>query len=327
MTQLNTSVLIPSFKRSDKLALCLQSLAVQTLLPSEVIVVWQADDTITRDSVEKLRHTLPYPLKVLHCLEAGVINAENMALDAAIGDIILLCDDDVVTPPEWIFKHLSFYADPTIGAVGGSANNHYPDGSPFPKRQIQPIGQLTWYGKSYGNMYDQVEEWIERSPIDVDHLVGYNFSLRRSAFESFDSGFKPYWQMFELDICSQVKKRGYRVVFDFANVVEHYPSNTAYTGGRDGDLEVKIFNASYNHAFVLAKHSSRYLQIPRLIYMLLVGSINTPGLLASFLAVKHYRHPLRELKILIKSWRYKISGWKSGLETKANSAIDAERPL
>ena len=316
MSQLNTSVLIPTFQRSDQLVRCLQSLATQTLLPTEVIIVWQADDTTTRDSVEELRHTLPFPLQLLHCSEAGVISAENTALESAKGDIILLCDDDVVTPPGWIARHLSFYSDPKIGAVGGAANNYNPDGSPFPKRKIQPIGLLTWHGKSYGNMYDQVEEWISRLPIDVDHLVGYNFSIRRSAFDWFESALKRYWQMFELDVCLQVKKRGYRVVFDFANVVAHHPTNTAYAGGRDGDLQVKIFNAGYNHAFILAKHSPSYLQFPRLMYLLLVGSIGSPGLLSSLMAMIHYGHPLRELQILLKSWQHKMAGWKSGLDKR-----------
>jgi len=313
MSQLSTSVLIPSFRRSDQLTLCLKSIAAQTLLPNEVIVVWQGDDITTRDSVEQLRHTLPYPLNVLHCLEAGVVPAENTALDAAKGEIILLCDDDVVTPPGWIARHLSFYSDPKIGAVGGSANNYNPDGSVFPRRKIQPTGQLTWYGKSYGNMYDQVEEWVSRFPIDVDHLVGYNLSLRRCAFERFESNLKAYWQMFELDVCLQVKAQGYRVIFDFANVVEHYPTNTAYAGGRDGDLQVKIFNAGFNHAFVLAKHSPRHLHFWRLMYLLLIGSVGSPGLLSSLLAMMRYGHPLRELKIFFTSWQHKMAGWKSGL--------------
>lgn len=314
--QLSTSVLIPSFQRPDKLTRCLQSLANQTVLPNEVIVVWQANDLTTRDSVEQIQSTLPYALKLLHCIEASVVTAENTALAVATGEIILLCDDDVVTPANWVARHLCFYSDPIIGAVGGSANNHHPDGSAFPKRNIQPIGKLAWYGKSYGNMYDQGEEWIKHSPIKVDHLVGYNLSIRRSAFNCFESSFKPYWQMFELDVCLQVKKHGYQVIFDFQNVVDHYPTNKAYTGGRDGDLEIKIFNASYNHALILAKHSPKYLYIPRLMYLLLIGSLSSPGLLASLLAIKRYGNLQREWQILLKSLRYKIAGWQRGLELR-----------
>ena len=314
--QLTTSVLIPSWQRVDKLTRCLQSLAMQTVLPNEVIVVWQANDIRTRDAVQELQPTIPYCLKLLHSIEAGIVIAENTALAAATGEIILLCDDDVVTPAGWIARHLSFYSDPIIGAVGGSANNYFSDGSAFPKRQKQPIGKLTWYGKSYGNMYDHPEEWTSRHPIRVDHLVGYNLSLRRCALNCFESSFKRYWQMFELDVCLQVKQRGYEVIFDFNNVVDHYPSNTVYTDGRDGDLESKVFNGSYNHALVLAKHSPINLYIPRILYILLVGSVASPGLLASLLAMKRYGNLRREQQILVKSWLYKIAGWQKGLQLR-----------
>lgn len=314
--QLSVSVLIPSWRRTDKLTRCLQSLANQTILANEVIVIWQAEDIQTRECVEKLEPTLPYHIKLLHSLETGVVVAENTGLGAATGEIILLCDDDVVTPANWIARHLDFYANPMIGAVGGSANNHHPDGSVFPKRNIQPTGKLTWYGKSYGNMYDQAEEWVSYSPINVDHLVGYNLSIRRSAFDYFETSLKRYWQMFELDACLQVKKRGYQIVFDFQNIVDHYPTNTAYVAGRDGDLEVKIFNAGYNHALVLAKHSPIHLYIPRIIYLLFIGSVGSPGVLASLLAIKRYGNLQRELEILCKSWQYKIAGWHRGLELR-----------
>jgi hypothetical protein len=165
-------------------------------------------------------------------------------------------------------------------------------------------------------MYDQAEEWVSRFPIDVDHLVGYNLSIRRCAFKRFESNLKPYWQMFEIDVCLQVKTQGYRVIFDFANVVAHYPTNRAYAGGRDGELQVKIFNAVYNQAFVLAKHSPWHLRFWRLIYLLLVGSVGSPGLLSSLLAMTRYGHPLRELKIFFTSWHYKMAGWKSGLDIR-----------
>ena len=45
-----------------------------------------------------------------------------------------------------------------------------------------------------------------------------------------------------MDACLQVKGRGYRVLFDFANVVEHYPGpETMSAPGRNGDLAAKVF--------------------------------------------------------------------------------------
>ncbi|MBD1846523.1 glycosyltransferase family 2 protein [Cyanobacteria bacterium FACHB-63] len=316
MQSLSSSVLIPSFRRPDYLRRCLLSLATQTQLPDEVIVVWQADDTPTRDVVQLLLPSSPYVLRLLHCAEAGIVNAENAALDAATSDIILLCDDDVIVPETWLARHLSFYADPSVGAVGGSANNHHSDAAPFPKRSVKPIGRLTWYGKSHGNMYDHIEAWTNLEPIECDHLVGYNMSLRRCAFDRFESALRPYWQKFELDACLQVKARGYRVLFDFANVVDHYPTNTVYTSGRGGNLQVKIVNGCYNECFILAKFSPANLRFWRLVYLFLFGSVNSPGLLASLRAIQLYGKPYRELKILHTVWTERIAGWKDGLQAR-----------
>jgi glycosyltransferase involved in cell wall biosynthesis len=311
--RLKTSVLIPSLRRPQQLVLCLDSLAKQTILPDEVIVVWQTEDTDTRDAVLAIQASLPFNLVVLHSLQAGVVCSENKALEIAHGDIILLCDDDIIAPPTWISKHLAFYQNPHVGAVGSSANNHNLDGSLFPKRQKQPIGKLTWYGKPIGNMYDQIEEWQKRSPMEVDHLVGYNFSLRRVAFDRFEEHLKPYWQLFEMDACLQVKSKGFKVMFDFNNVVEHYPTNKAYEAGRGGDLQIKIFNGSYNHALILAKHSSRLIRLPRLLYLYLLGGVNSPGLLASLISMLRYRNPSQEVSILCQSLRHKKLGWQQGL--------------
>lgn len=319
MQTLTTSVLIPSFRRAERLSKCLQSIARQTCQPDEVIVVWQADDTLTKDTAEQIREVLSYPLRIVHNPKAGIVPAENLALEASQGQVIFLIDDDAVAQPEWIASHLRHYTDSNIGAVGGPANNSYQDGIPFPKRSDEPVGKLRWYGKPIGNMHDQERAWLTRSPQPVDHLVGYNLSVRRQAFDRFEDGLKPYWQMFELDVCLQVRAHGFSVFFDFANVVDHYPTNTVYADGRDGDISVKVYNAAYNHGFVLAKHSAWFLRPLRFLYLLGLGSVSKPGLFAFPFAVKRYGSPLREINILVKTWKYHIAGWMAGARARQSS--------
>src|SRR5262249_9674047 len=166
---------------------------------------------------------------------------------------------------------------------------------------------------------DQPESWRPRPPRQVDHLVGYNFSLRRAAFDRF-APLRRYWQLFELEACLQVRGRGYRVLFDFANVVEHHPTNTAYVSGRDGDLEVKVYNAAFNQAFVLARHSAWWLRPARLAYLLLVGSTNVPGVLGSVMAMRRYGGPKREVGILGRTWRSVWQGWRAGRAARREAA-------
>ena len=316
MTAPDCSVLIPSYRRPAHLASALSSLSAQATPPGEVLVVWQGDDSPTRDAAEACRPRLGARLRVLHSPEAGVVVAENLALDASAGPIVLLMDDDVTAPPDWISRHLAHYADPAVGAVGGPAINILEDGSRLPERLAEPVGVLTWYGRALGNMHDHVPGWRSRPPRDVDHLVGYNLSLRRSAFGRFEAGLRRYWQMFEMDACLQVRARGYRVLFDFANVVEHRPSNATYSHGRGGDLATKVDNSAYNQGFVLGKHSAGPLRAARLAYLLGVGSISVPGLAAFPLGVLRHGRPARELSLLARAIRNHLDGWRAGTEAR-----------
>jgi GT2 family glycosyltransferase len=313
-SSLTASVLIPSWKRPERLECCLRSLAAQTLLPDQVIVVWQADDTATRDRLEKLRGILPFKLDVLHNPERGVVAAENFALAHAIGTAIALIDDDAEAPPHWLSRHLARLANPAIGAVGGPAVNHWQDGTPLPVHRSATIGRFSLTGQPIGNMYDHPAEWAAREPIIVDHLVGYNLVIRRAAFDQFETELRPYWQFFELDACLQVQARGYLVLFDFSNIVLHYPSNTAYSAGRDGDLSIKVYNGAYNLAFIQAKHTPWPLMPIRLSWQLLIGRVNMPGPMAAAIAIRRFGRPFREIRILARTWRAVAAGWRDGLQ-------------
>jgi GT2 family glycosyltransferase len=314
---MTTSILVPSYRRPQCLFRCLQALASQTTLPGEVFVVWQGHDSATRDVAEDLIPRMPFDLRVLHNPEPGIVPSENLALEQAQGLIILLIDDDAVAPPDWVARHLRFYTDDAIGAVGGIIDNFRPDGAPFPKRDALPNGTITWFGKLNGNLYDHPREWRARQPHNVAHLAGGNMSLRRDAFHKFEDRLLPYWQLFEADACLQVKERGYRVYLDFGNVVSHYPTNCVYDGTREGDLDRKVFHSAFNHAFILARYSVWWLRPARLGYLILVGSVISPGLLAFFFAVLRYGNPVREARVLVTTARYHLAGWAAGAQARA----------
>jgi GT2 family glycosyltransferase len=312
---MTSSVLIPSYRRCALLEPCLRALARQTEAPGEIIVIWQGDDTPTRDKAEELGRALELPLRVVHEAQPGVVPAENAALEQATGEIILLIDDDAVAPPDWVARHLAHYDDSTVGAVGGPADNHDGQGNRFPTRAAEPVGMITWYGRIIGNMHDQPAEWRERPARDVVHLVGYNMSLRRAAFDRFEPALRRYWQLFETDVCLQVRARGYRVRFDPGIVVEHGAgiySAAAYVPDRQGDLQTRVANSAYNIAFVLSKHTPAPLRWIRWLYLLGVGTTWIPGPLLLPLSIRRYGQPARELAVARMAWASKQAGWADG---------------
>ena len=61
----------------------------------------------------------------------------------------------------------------------------------------------------FGQQQNLWSELRRPSPeLILDALVGYNMSLRRTAFDRFEATLRPYWNLFEVDACFQVKEIG-----------------------------------------------------------------------------------------------------------------------
>lgn len=316
----STSVLVPSFGRPASLEECLCALGRQTLPPGEVIVVWQGDDTPTRDAALRVAATLPVPVRVLRLAEPGIVPAENLALENASGELILMTDDDVVVPPDWVARHAAHYDDPTVGAVGGVTVN-YENRRAQPVNARTPVGRLSWYGRLYGNFDNRPSAERVRPASEVDHLIGCNMSLRRRAFDRFEAGLRPYWQMFEAEACLQVRARGYRVLFDPGIVIDHYLTRggSVYAPGRSGDLEQKVGNAAYNLAFILSKHTPAPARWARWAYAMALGTTTAPGPLLLPLTVRRFGRPGRELAVARLALSRRLAGWRDGRRARGSA--------
>jgi GT2 family glycosyltransferase len=291
----------------------LESLSIQTHPADEIIVVWQDDDVVTKIAAERAGDLLALRVRTVHSEVIGVVPAENAGLAVALGDIILLIDDDAVAPVDWVARHLAHYDDSNVGAVGGPYLNHDPDGTRRATRRPAKVAKLEWYGRFVGNLFDHCDEWYSRAPSVVDHLAGGNLSLRRSAFDRFEENLRPYWQLFEADACLQVHARGLIVLLDWGNRVDHFPTSGIFDNPREGDLDRRVFNWAYNHGYILGKHRSWPLKIAGLAYLLLVGSTANPGLLGAFRALYRFGDPLREFRILRGTLRAHFQGWCAGV--------------
>jgi Glycosyl transferase family 2 len=318
VAQLRSSVLITSFRRPNLLSGCLRALTAQTLPPDEILVVWQSDDHQTRNVAEKFAGTTAIPIRALHCPEAGIVSAGNVGLDHSTGDVVLLIDDDAVPEPNWVAKHLAHFMDKNVGAVGGSYTNIDSNGQPSPERRPKVIGKITWYGRFIGETFDHPADWRKRPPISIEHLAGGNMSLRRMAFAVFNEELRPYWHAFEADACLQVARNGYDIRFDFSNPVKHFPARN-FDNGHAGDLELTIFNPAYNQALILALHSPAHLYLPRLLFLLLIGSRHAPGLVGLFFSVHRHGNINREIRILAGTLVACFEGWLAGTRARLGS--------
>jgi len=161
----SASIVIPTQRRADYLAVTLASVAPQAAqLKAETIVALDGGDVATAEVAA--RHgarlvTLPAP--------RGANAARNAGIAAASAPLIVLIDDDIAAPPGWLGAMLSGVdADPDHEVFGGPIRARLEGGGPRScGREAAPITTL------------------DLGPEDQDTTFVWsaNMALRRSAYD------------------------------------------------------------------------------------------------------------------------------------------------
>lgn len=103
-----TSVFVTTYEWPEALALCLASIAAQTVLPDEVIVADDGSGDATREVVERFRTRLRVPVR--HCWHPHqgyrINTLRNNALHAARGPYVIQLDGDMVLDRRFVADHL-----------------------------------------------------------------------------------------------------------------------------------------------------------------------------------------------------------------------------
>lgn len=281
------TVVVPTFRRPDSLERCLRALAAQTRMPDQIIVVTRADDEASRDATDRLARQIP--LESLTCDEARLCAQMDLGVSAAVGDVVALTDDDSAPTEQWAERLMTWYRDPTVGAVGGRDRIHDStvDSRPLGKR----VGVVTGDGQPLGNHHRE-----GHGVRDVDFLKGVNLSVRRELWhvdrELLGTGHQSHW---ELGTCLRIRELGWRVLYDADLLVDHFPdvriaepqrgSRDAYTLKRD----------AHNQLYELVRWLPWWQATTATARGLLVGSKELPGIAAGLWFVAHGKRPKQAL--------------------------------
>lgn len=115
------SVVVPTFRRPELLARCLDALARQDLDPGEfeVVVADDAASDATRRQVEDRAASGPMAMRYLAVHgRHGPAAARNLGWRAARGEVIAFTDDDCVPEPSWLSAGLAAMAGGAAAASG-----------------------------------------------------------------------------------------------------------------------------------------------------------------------------------------------------------------
>jgi cellulose synthase/poly-beta-1,6-N-acetylglucosamine synthase-like glycosyltransferase len=307
------AVLIPTWRRRDSLERCLAGLERQDRRPDEVIVMSRADDEETASLLEARRRENDSVTAVV-VEEPGVVAALNRGLVAAQADVLALTDDDTVPRADWLARvERHFEADPGLGALGGRDCLH----PPSPEAAQATVGKVRWYGRVIGNHHLGVG-----APREVDVLKGANLSLRGAALDGVrldqrlrGAGAQVHW---EIDLCYAVKRAGWRLLYDPAVCVDHYPAERFEDELRLGPAAgATLEHVIHNETYLLLKWLPWGRRAAAFGYWGSVGTRFSPGVLV--LAERLLREPDR--KAVLNRYTSGRKGRRQGLRT----FLDARR--
>ena len=269
------TVLIPTYRRPQNLARCLDALKRQERSPDYVLVTMRDGDVETNSFLDAY-DPAPLPLTVVRVAGPGVVAAMNAGLNAADGDVLALTDDDTAPHRDWLKQIEAHFAVDSGGRLAGVGGR---DWQAHEMGRRPAVGLVQWHGRVVGNHH------LGCGPARaVDVLKGANCAYRLGPLRAvgFDTrlrggGAQPHW---ELALCLALKGGGWSLLYDPAVGVDHFvaPRFDADQNLRGTFNAEGIRDAAYNETLALLTHLPPVRRAAFLLWAVLVGTAGDPGL-------------------------------------------------
>ena len=195
-SRLDLSVIIVSYNTVDFLGRCLNSVASQSSVTSEVIVV----DNCSQDgSPDFLRKKYPWVDLIANDRNFGFSKANNQALKICKGRYVYYLNPDTEVQQNAFRKMVDFMdSHPDVGLAG--TRLVYPDGS------LQPSVENRYPGQRH------TKNELKGLKGDIAWVLGASMIARQSlirTLEGFDENFFLYGE--DLDLCLRIRRAGWLI--------------------------------------------------------------------------------------------------------------------
>lgn len=193
----SVSVLVPAYNEEKTIAISIKSMLASDYPDFEVIVI---NDGSTDGTEKELQSFFDDPrLRYIRKRNGGKSSALNRGLKKARGEIVLFTDADSLFEPGTIRNGVSYFVDPSIGAVSGN------DTVLAPQKPLQKMLVITSHiGTGF------VRRALSR--IGVLQIISGNLGLVRTKILRRIGGFCPIWGE-DLEVTLRLKRHGVRVVY------------------------------------------------------------------------------------------------------------------
>lgn len=318
-TPLSMTVLIPTYNRVHQLEQCLMGIQKQTRLPQQTIVVVRIHDADTQQFFSQHPSTFAnIGLTIIPVEVPGQIAALNIGLAKASGDIISFTDDDAVAHPDWLERiEQYFLQDSQIAGVGGR-DWMYHNGHLL-QSTAKTVGRMTWYGRIMGNHHLGTGKARQ-----VHHLKGVNMSFRRALIQPI--GFNTHlWGQGaqyrnELGLCLTLIQTGWKLIYDPAIAVDHYPGMRHDVEQRHEFDAMRVTNAAHNEMFIFLSNLNGWKKISSIFYCFFVGTILAPGVIQWLrLIITHQPDSTKRFGSSLQGRWQAIQTWKKTKKSCSNN--------
>jgi len=270
--QLNISIVIPTYNRSDLAINLAQQIRQLYTKKYQIIIVDQENHNQPDEKIIKELN-----IEYFNLPNANTSLAKNKGIETAQGDIVVFFDDDVEITNITLTSHLKAYKDPNVVGVAGRVIN---DGEVIPSKSQVETGISNYMATKFVYKF-----WSTKKQI-VDFVYGCNMSFRKKILDSvggFDIEFPKIFE--EVDLSMRVKKMG-EIIFEPEALVYHHK---AKSGGIRKDEEQKANLIYKNYGHFIAKH----VPFPFSVITILIRSIsalktNKSAVFSLFSGYKNY---------------------------------------
>jgi GT2 family glycosyltransferase len=222
------SIIIPAYNGWKMNFKCIFTIIEDTHgVAYEVIL---ADDCST-DKTKNIQNSIQNIVHVRTEKNIGFLLNCNNAAEKAKGKYILFLNNDTEVTPGWLSSLVKLIErDESIGMVGSKLI--YPDGS------LQEAGGILWKDGSawnYGNAQDPNASEYNYVK-EVDYISGASILIRKDLWKKtngFDTRYTPAYCE-DSDIAFQIRKMGYKVLYQPLSEVIHYEG---FSHGTDASLK------------------------------------------------------------------------------------------
>lgn len=240
VTAPEVSIIIPAYNEFDYTYDCLKSIYRNSGDVSYEVIIANDCSTDLTNQVEKIAENVRL---VTTENNMGFLRNCNHAAKYASGKYILFLNNDTQVQENWLRPLLSVMeCDETVGMVGSRLV--YPDGT------LQEAGGIVWRDASawnYGNRkspeaseYNYVKE--------TDYISGASIMIRHELWNEiggFDERFVPaYYE--DTDLAFEVRRRGYKVMYQPLSVVVHFEG---VSNGTDVEAGLKKYQVTNHNKF------------------------------------------------------------------------------